>query len=165
MTVTDKHVSAKKLAGTRSVVDAKLKQLREYVKARNFDAYPGPGHVPDFASWTDVELGLQEFSKSVLYTKNYRDKQLVELNELLDKLRAGRLRIARKAQVVQELEEKVKAAEGKAQSYIDQWSMKAAEAEDLRKRLRTVEEENADLRARIAKVQPLRRVSQDAVPN
>lgn len=162
MAVTDKHVSKTTLSETSAVVKAKIDKLREYVETGKFDCYPGEGFVVDFALWMDPDLGLGKFAKSILYTDNYTD-ELESIDTLLKKVRAGRRHQVRKAQIVQGLEAKLEAAEAKAQSYVDQYTQVAAELEDARKTTIELEQDNAELRAKLAKVTPLRRATADAV--
>ena len=164
MTVTDKHVSKTSLAETSAAVKSKMDKLREYVESGKLDHYPGEGFVVDFALWQDSHLGLRKFAKSILYTANYKD-ELEAIDTLLKKVRAGRHQQTRKAQVVQELQAKLDAAEAKAQSYVDQYTQVAADLEDARKKTIELEQDNADLRARLAKVTPLRRANSYAVPH
>lgn len=150
------HVSVEEKERAKMNFDHKVKELEQIVQQKKWSEYPGRGHLTDFCTWEDAAKGIGKVSRSVLYDtlKNEREKA----NTLLRQLRAGRLVRAEEADPRTELKRRVNVAEKMAQSYVNQYAAISMEVNDLRAEVTRLNQENARLAAKLAKVAPLRRV-------
>lgn len=161
----EKHTANVTLQATTEVVEAKIAKLLELVSSGQLDLYPYDGFIPDFAKWSDANLEVAKFARSVLYTPNYSGDILPKVEAALKALRAARHAKERKSQAIKELEVKLKASQERGDSFVDQWAQVSADLEDALTRNAELQQDNADLRAQLAKVRPLKRAVADAVPN
>lgn len=159
----EKHIAAVNLAKTRAIVDTKVEKLLELIATGTLDVYPLDGFISDFARWEDPELGVRRFSKSVLYTDNYRVDRLPAVEEVLEQFRAARRTEKRKSQRLKELQTQLHEEKKRANSFVDQWAQVSTELEDALKKVVSLEQDNADLRGQLVKVLPLRKAQANVV--
>jgi hypothetical protein len=126
----------------------KLEILEKLIIDGNTDKFPKRVSISNFAAWEDTELGVLPFARSVIYDASTEYIALSQRMEyLLNRVTVLRTKAGKKANMESELRKKLKDAEERAQSYVNQYSIAMAELGEARKK---IEHLNTKLRRKIA---------------
>lgn len=134
--------------------ETKLMKLAELLEERKFDSLPKRMEPTTFMAWEDKEVGVFKLSRNLLYKKDldaYRILQ-AKLNKLLEDLAKARTSGSKKDEKNFKLLEKLKDAERRARTYMNDYSSVKAQLDEANKEVGRLQERLARLNLKVGKI-------------
>jgi chromosome segregation ATPase len=150
-------IALRRQAEAKCKFNAKLAKLEELITAQEFDKIPLEMRATTFMAWEDKELNIEKISRNLLYKSEDEYKLLyIKLEKLLTSLSKHRGSGLKKEEKLSELNAKLNAAERRAATYLNDYSVIKAQLDDKIHEIARLEERLARLTAKSKNVQPLR---------
>lgn len=141
----------------------KVEALESILSQGNLDRFPKRGSISSFASWSDNELSVVALSRAVIYDNSDEYLRLRErMKVALGRLKAMRSKRGKKENSEDLLRGRVKRAEVRAQTYVNQYSIVMTELAELKKENERLRDKLARLETSRAKITPLHLIKNKA---
>lgn len=129
-------IALKRSAEAKSKLLHKIEVLENLLTNGELDRFPKHVSIASFASWSDMELSVCKVSRAAIYNKNEEYQKLFKrMDDLLKRVISSRLRTGKKANFETDLRKKLKDAESRACSYLNQYSSVMMELTEAKKEI------------------------------
>lgn len=124
-------VAQRKQQSAKAKIEKKLSAIESILVSGQLDRLPNSMKPATFADWVDDELGIEKFSRNLLYSKKAcYTKVRQDMDSLLGKVEAIRLKEPKKVNEGIELLKRVETAELRAQTFANDYQLVLAELHD-----------------------------------